>query len=109
MGQGSVSNRNIVSKTEIASKKAETKIRYYKTKARKYVRKALKRHSWSNKTLYTMTFIPKGFCLVTCLEFQKSNHDKSIQVKEFGEKFNLKGERINILYIYHISYYCLFI
>lgn len=56
-----------------------------------------------------MTFIPKGFCLVTCLEFQKSNHDKSIQVKEFGEKFNLKGERINILYIYHISYYCLFI
>lgn len=52
---------NIVSKTEMASKKADTKIRYHKTKARKYVRKALKRYSWNNKTLYTMTFIPKGF------------------------------------------------
>lgn len=36
---------NIVSKTEMASKKADTKIRYHKTKARKYVRKALKRYS----------------------------------------------------------------
>lgn len=42
--------------------------------------------------------MPKAFGLVTRLEFQKSNQDKSIQVKEFGEKFRLKGERINILY-----------
>lgn len=55
-----------------------------------------------------MTFFPKAFGLVTCLEFQKSNQDKSIHVKEFGEKFHLKGERINILYIYYILYYCLF-
>lgn len=61
MGQGSVSvMENIVSKTEMASKKADTKIRYYKTEARKYVRKALKRYSYNNKTLYTMIFIAKG-------------------------------------------------
>lgn len=34
----------IISKTEMA-KKADTKIRYYKTKARKYVKQALKRYS----------------------------------------------------------------
>lgn len=37
------------------------KVRYCKAKDRKYVRKSPKRHSWNNKTLYTIIFIPEGF------------------------------------------------
>lgn len=64
--------KTIVSKTEMASKKADTKIRYYKTKARKYVRKALKRHSYNNKTLYTMLFIAKAFWFSNMFRISKT-------------------------------------